>query len=601
MKSGQLKIALATPNLRLGAVISNTDTISKAITDATKAGASIVALPLLCISGGFAEDMGHFGDFQKSCHLALETLTAQNTKHNALVILSLPIEIIDNSCDNQIRTMAAFIKNGKVLALTIDKQHGETFPKTNIVIGDTLVPITDYPIVDIDKTRLGVVFGEDFDSPTPHSLKLVQNGTNLIINLGASQALIGSFDNRQSKIAHMSQELGCTYAYVSGGAGMSVSNTVYSGDKIFAQNGHIISASTGDDLPITVSNLQLTASNSPPLNPQLSTIHYPLTTTTRLPYVPTNPAHFDEAMDILVRGIKGRMEHINVTKVIFGLSGGLDSAMTLCLCAHMAKKYKLSPKNIICVTMGGLASSSRTANNADKLIKLYGVTGLDIPITNAVTTHLKAIGHNGKADIAYENTQARERTKIILDLANMHGALVLGTGDLSEIALGWSTYGGDQLAQYNPNSSLSKTFIRAYLRHYATKPTTDKKISAVMTDILATPISPELKQNQDTEKEIGPYELHDFFLYYMICKQHGVADTINLCYTAYPEYDRKVILATMRKFLTRFFSQQFKRLFGCDGIQITPHDLTNLQIKTDFSGEVWLKELDDFEKSETSK
>ena len=610
MKFGFTKVALAAPYLRLGAPAQNSDAIIKAVAEAAKAGAEIIALPLLCISGGPADSMEQYAPLLGGCFDALAKIAAASTKHKSLVIPSLPVRL-----GKQIYTAVAFVANGKVLMLQTNYNGGVSPP--SITIGGTETPVEYLPVINCVNlgARIMVITGEDFDNPPSC---FAGNCANLIINIAASKAMLGSFAKRQSKIINASERLTCAYAYISGGQGMSVSGSVYSGDKIAAQNGKLLAKSTGENDTIIYADFDLEYIDNMRISPNFndSNIYHMASTLipvdiphgtgkisrpiSRLPYVPADPTEFDNVVDILARGVKGRMEHIGVGKVIFGLSGGLDSAMTLRICVHMADKYKINRDNIICVTMSGAASSTRTASNAQKLIKLYGVRGIDIPIAEAVTQHLEDIGHKSTTDIVFENAQARERTQILLNLANKYGALVLGTGDLSEIALGWSTFGGDQLAQYNPNSSLAKTFIRAALRYYALN-LADRDVAEVMTDILATPISPELTKNQDTEKELGPYELHDFFLHNLIGKGFNCAKTLYMTGLAFPEYSAVVTRQTLRKFITRFFSHQFKRLFGCDGIQITPYDLSNLYIKTDFSGEQWLAELDAIEAAAAKK
>jgi len=611
MKLGFVKVALATPYLRLGAPSQNCDNILKAINTATKAGAEIVALPYLCISGGPCDSMSAYSTLLDGCIDTLNRIAAHSTKHKALVIVSLPMRLGLHICN-----VVAYVYGGEVVSLQAFDPQDRNYD--SITIGSQTIDIkTGCLILDCPNlsAKLAVVLGEDFDRPLSDATVASHHGANLIINLAASIAHLGSYDKRKSNIVRVSKVLPCAYAYVSGGSGMSVSGGVYSGDKIAAEYGKIIASSKNDDDTVIYADFDMEAVDNLRLNPfdwehnnsyiyarpDKVTCSVPSSggkltrAVTRLPYVPEDPSEFDNVIDILARGIFGRMEHIGVSKVIFGLSGGLDSTMVLRTCVHMCNRYNLPLTNIICVTMSGFGTSSRTKNNAKTLITSYGVTGIDIPISDAVTRHLADIGHTATNDIVYENAQARERAQILLDLANKHGALMLGTGTVSEEALGWSTYGGDQLAQYNPNSSLSKTFVRAALRYYALTTTTNSNIAAVITDILATPMSPELIKNQSTEEILGPYEILDFYLYNLIGKGLSVTKTLHLAALAYPEHKAEDLRRHMRQFVTRFFTHQFKRLFGCDGIQITPFDLSGLRIKTDFSNEQWLKELNDLE------
>jgi len=599
MKNNYLKIALATPPLTVGAPEKNLLEIKKTVKTANKQKAEVVVFGQNALTGYTLGSMAKYSQVLDGTVLALADLIKFSASVNTVIIIGLPLLVCSEVVD-----AAAVINNGSLVKIisSCDNHLGlelvELFGEDREICFDAVIK---------DKTfnfNFSVVFGEDFDALVPASQDRVEEGADIIFNLSASPALINSFDERKQKIEVLAKRLTCGYVYVSTGLGESVSQNVYSGDKIAVEAGVLVMAAEGDKEEVIYAELDVDAVKRKKVIQSRHKNSFVADTTieiknqndqltrkpVRLPFVPKN-AEFDRIFDILARGIYTRMKEAGNEKVILGLSGGLDSANVLLVVHKMFVKYGLDLKNIICVEMPANTSSSRTKNNAEKMIERLGVTGMVIPIQDAVDAHLKQIGHTSKTDIVYENSQARERTKILLDLANKHGALMLGTGDLSEVALGWSTFGGDQLAQYNPNSSLTKTLIRAMTRNYCLT-TKDTELARVLNDVLATPISPELLENQDTEKSIGPYEIHDFYLYNLIGKGLSVEKTFNLACIAFFDYKPKDILNYLRIFITRFFTNQFKRTASCDGIQLHPYDLTGMVINTEFNAEQFLKEVD---------
>ncbi|MCL2061067.1 MAG: NAD(+) synthase [Firmicutes bacterium] len=607
MKHGFIKLALCTPPLTLGAPDKNAKEIMRCVKEAQKKKAELAVFGRLSLTGSSLGSMARYNQLLSGAKNALNDLVAFSKTVKTAFIVGVPI-----NAGGAVVSCAAVISDGDLIALV-----GES--SGTAVLGNkpyTLCP--DAVLHTKNGYKLSVVFEEDFDKPIPAAQRLVCGGADLIINLASSAALIDSFESRISKIKAVTDRLSCAYAYVSTGAGEAVSDNVYSGDKIAAELGAIVASFDGDSEEILYAEIDVDAVRCEKVYKGMSddgacieghTCVYPLSlkdsgaeltrAINRLPFVPQG-AEFDRVFDIMGRGIYTRMREAGASKLILGLSGGLDSTILLLACDRMFTKYGLRNKDIIAVMMPADASSARTKNNAAKLIQLFGVTGMEIPIQDIITLHLKRIDHSDTHDVVYENAQARERTQILLDLANKYNALMLGTGDLSETALGWSTFGGDQLAQYNPNSSLAKTLIRAMTRNYCLT-TKNAEIARVLNDVLATPVSPELLPNQDTEVSVGPYELHDFFLYNLIGKGFSVTKVYALACRAFFDYAKKDIIKYLRIFITRFFTNQFKRNSACDGIQLSEFDLTHKIIHSEFNAEQFLTEVELIEKELTAK
>lgn len=607
MKYGYIKVAAATPKIKIGATRYNSENIKQSIKQAASLGAEIIVFGELNITGATCGSMFRYNQLLEGGLSALTELAKFTSNLLSTVVVGLPFKYNDN-----VYNCSAVLSQGKIAALIPSKSENEIFDDYNqmeiieVKIGGQSVPFGKNIIIENASVgyKLGIVVGEDFNRLNSDSSNCAKHCANIIINSSAGVATVYSYQKRISKISAISEKLNCAYIYVSGGMGESVSGNVYSGDKIITETGEVITCSGGDETDLLVTEIDIDAvtNSRQKSKTQFSEQWHTITLTSsiidsfltreidRLPFVPSTH-EFEEIFDIIGRAIYSRMTEIGTEKVIFGLSGGLDSTMVLIILEQMFNKYKLPLKNIIAVTMRGLGSSNRTQDNAAQLIKALKVSNINIPITDAVKNHLKDIGHDNTDDVVYENAQARERAQILLDLSNKHSALMLGTADLSEIALGWSTYGGDQLAQYNPNSSLSKTMIKAMTRYY-TLSTKNEKAAQIISDILSTPISPELKYNQNTEELLGPYEVHDFFIYNLIGKGYSISKLLYMTSIAFPDIQRDKIKIHLKLFINRFFVNQFKRTFGCDGVQVSNFDLSKLNLRSDFSSEQWLQQLE---------
>jgi NAD+ synthase (glutamine-hydrolysing) len=309
----------------------------------------------------------------------------------------------------------------------------------------------------------------------------------------------------------------------------------------------------------------------------------------QLPFVSNNKHHLNSIINILQQSTYRRVKETHNKGVVVGISGGLDSSFVLALSRSIQLRYP-DFGEIYAVNMHTHNTSDLSRLNANRLIKSCNAIHIDIPISNQVATHLHDIGHSGAHDITYQNAHARRRSSILLDLSNMYKVLHLGTGDMSEIALGWSTYGGDQLAQFNPNSNLTKTMLRVLLPHIS-RQLDNRDLQQIAQDIVNAPISPELKPNQKTEEELGPYDFFDFVMYYFVFQRQPIASVYRLCQQHFDNIDSNTIKKHLSTFVDRFFVNQFKRLYGCDGIRVQEYDLNNLIIRSDFDPSIYHQEL----------
>ncbi|MCH5164226.1 MAG: NAD(+) synthase [Clostridiales bacterium] len=538
-----INVALCTPEIKPGAVLSNTEKIKNCIFKAKKA--DLIVFPRLCITGVTCGSMYSFPILTSAALNALDDIAAATDK---TVIIGLP-----TTRDGRVYDSIAVIQNGNYSIYSPAKGMTEG-GKNSLTYGEDIIP-------DFDIEGLTVRILPEIDSAP---------GADLVLVPTAYPSYLGTTDEVISAASAIPAAI-----VVSSGKGESVSGKVMSGDKIVTLNGKLEEYAGYDEEIITAKIGKIKDSVLAPKKPPRE-----------ISFTPLSDKECGEAYDIMGRGIVGRMSEIGTNKVILGLSGGLDSANVLVAAVLAFEKYKIDKKNIICVTMRGNASSKRTQDNAASLIDAFKVTGINVPIDSAVSLHLRSIGHEAK-DVVYENAQARERTQILLDLSNKHNALMLGTGDLSEICLGWSTFGGDQLSQYNPNCSLTKTAIRALLRYYSVIKH-NKAAAKIIEDILATPVSPELLSGQETETILGPYEVHDYFIREIVAKKKQPKDIISDAISIFG-LSEATVKQYLKTFLSRLFRYQFKRNFGPDGVQLFPYDLTDLTIRSDFSPELWLK------------
>lgn len=498
------------------------------------------------------------------------------------------------------------------------------------------IPFGTNLIFDLCGVKTGIEICEDLWVPNPPSTLLSTAGAEVILNLSATNELIGKHRYLKSIISNQSAACRCAYCYSSAGWGESSTDLVFSGNAIIAVDGEVVKSeqrfnpgslestidvdieklrndrrrfSTFFDF-VTNENIRIIKGESPECFSNGIDIAY-AKELSPTPFVPDSKVrlseHCEEILNIQAYGLLKRLDSINCKKAVIGVSGGLDSTLALLVTVEAFKKGNLPLEGIIGVTMPGKATTSRTKNNAEELLRLLGVTFREIPIGDAVDIHFRDIGQDPNMfDVTFENSQARERTQILMDLANKENGIVIGTGDLSELALGWCTYNGDQISMYNVNASVPKTLVRHLVNYFSLK-SGDERISRVLADILATPISPELVPSsnddisQKTEDLVGPYELHDFILYHFLRNSFSPKKIYFLAKRAFKgKYEDKVILKWMKTFFRRFFTQQFKRSCMPDGPKVGSVCLSprgDWRMPSDASPRIWLDEIEELQKS----
>lgn len=543
-----LTVSLCSPQLIPGAVKHNTQKIKDALLQTKKS--NLVVFPRLAISGATCGSMYSFPVLTAAAENALSEIAAEVTN---TVVLGLP-----------------FVKDGKTFDAIAVIQNNDVrlfFPNKGMTdCGNNAIYYGNDTIPDITVNGISVRILTELNAKDACGADFIVVPTAYPSYVGKTKDVISVCKNFAA------------IALVSSGKGESVSNRILSGDKIICVGGKEEAYGNYDEEIVTAK-----------INCNKCKSHEEIVSTRNVSLLPLNDEECAEIYEIMGRGIIGRMREIGTNKIILGLSGGLDSTNVLVAAVLAFEKHKLDTKNIICVTMRGGASSSRTQNNASALIEAYKVTGINVPIDTAVTLHMRSICHDEK-DVVFENAQARERTQILLDLSNKYNALMLGTGDLSEICLGWSTFGGDQLSQYNPNCSVTKTAMRKMLAYYCSLKRTNKTAARIIEDILSTPVSPELLSGQETEAILGPYEVHDFFITEIIAKKQSPDKVLAAAIKEF-SLEESVAKEYINKFLSRLFRYQFKRNFGPDGVKLFPYDLCDMTIRSDFNPQPWLDKI----------
>lgn len=550
-------MALCTPKLRPGAVKSNTQEIISCIERTKKA--DLLIFPRLSITGATCGSMYAFPSLTDGAKAALKQI-ASSVSTDKTVVVGLPMEE-----GGAVYDTTAVISGGKTKLYHLPK---------GLYDGDSEALSFGSDEISLEIDDLGIKIVSSFPSGDEKHVSSFPNGDEKHVSpfpSGGDEIVVvqSAYPAYLGKRQELRAAMGSASAVISSGAGESVSGKIMSGDKLVRLGDKEYYAGF-DEETLLVKLGKIKGQAAP-------------TSTRPVSLSPLTDDECDEIYGLMGRGIVGRMNEIGCKKVILGLSGGLDSANVLVATVLAFEKYKLDKKNIICVTMRGSASSKRTQDNASALIEAYGVTGMNVPIDTAVTLHMRAIDHAEK-DVVYENAQARERTQILLDLSNKFGALMLGTGDLSEICLGWSTFGGDQLSQYDPNCSLTKTAIRKLLTHYVASKH-NKAAAKILNDVINTPVSPELVSGQETEAILGSYEIHDLLIEELIAKRRSPKEALeNVVKCGFPQGEVKKCLSVLT---SRFFRYQFKRNFGPDGVKLFPYDLVGMTIRSDFIGEMW--------------
>ena len=635
MKQGFVKVAAATPNVRVADVDYNKQEICKAIDEAVSNGAKIVVLPELCVTGYTCGDLFAQDVLLKKAEEALQEIITHTEGHDALMIVGLPYAV-----HGKLYNVAAVFSHGELLGLvpkTFLPNSGEAYemrqfcpaPKKAewLLINREEIPFGPkllFSCVDMPNLVVATEICEDVWAPNPPSVEAALVGATVIVNCSASAEAVGKDTYRGDLIRGQSARIIAGYVYANAGEGESTTDVVYGGHNIIAENGVILSESPQFVNEIIYSEIDVDRiiserrknTSFQPLEDSNEAIRIPFsldieeTTLTRkveaMPFVPSNlqdrENRCEEILTIQAMGLKKRMQHAHCTSAVVGISGGLDSTLALLVTAKAFDMLGLERSKIESVTMPCFGTTGRTYQNACTLTKKLGATLKEVVIKDAVRTHFRDIGHDENVhDVTFENAQARERTQVLMDIANMTGGMVIGTGDMSELALGWATYNGDHMSMYGVNGSVPKTLVRHLVKYYADT-CQDKELSAVLLDILDTPVSPELLPPKDgeiaqkTEDLVGPYELHDFYLYYILRFGYTPSKIYRLAKYAFAgTYDDATILKWLKTFYRRFFMQQFKRSCLPDGPKVGSVDVSprgGLRMPSDACATVWLEELD---------
>lgn len=644
MQNGFIKVAAAIPSVKVADCSYNVQQIESLIAMAEGKGVEVIVFPELCITGYTCQDLFKQTLLLEQAETSVLMLLDFTRKLDIISIVGVPVVVGD-----LLLNCAAVIQKGDLLGLvpkTYLPNYSEFYEKRWFASSQDLQPseirfagnkivVTPQPTLfrTCDGAMFGVEICEDVWAPVPPSCNLALSGADIIFNLSASDELIGKHDYLKGLLAQQSARMISGYVYSGCGFGESTQDVVYGGNAIAYENGQLLAESErfalDSQLIITQIDVEKIRNerrtNSTYINAQrghdsrIVNAHTVMPRDFELirdvdphPFIPKTDdmeKSCDEIFSIQVAGLAKRLVHTGCKTVVVGISGGLDSTLALLVCVRTFDKLQLSRKGIVGVTMPGFGTTDRTYNNAVNLMKSLGITLREISIADAVKQHFNDIGHDINVhDVTYENSQARERTQILMDLSNQLGALVIGTGDLSELALGWATYNGDHMSMYGVNAGVPKTLIKYLVKFVAMSEDSDETRS-ILLDIIDTPISPELipadeagNITQKTEDLVGPYELHDFFLYHIIRFGYRPSKIFMLARKAFdgsnpeaPFYDYETIKKWLTIFLRRFFNQQFKRSCLPDGPKVGSVSLSprgDWRMPSDASSALWLKECE---------
>ena len=634
MKNGFVKVAAATPDIRVADVEFNTQNIINVMEEAQKNGAKILVFPELCVTGYTCSDLFDHSVLLKASRKALLEIAENTSDKDMLVFVGAPLEV-----NGKLYNVAAAMNQGEILGFTTKTflpNYGEFYEMRQFTPGPQTVreitfegkkipfgPQILFQAEGMEELVVAAEICEDVWSPIPPSIQAALEGATVIVNCSASDETIGKDTYRRALISGQSARLISGYIYANAGEGESTTDLVFGGHNIIAENGTILKESSRYVNEIVYSEIDLQRitgerrknTTFQPLDEE-TLVRVPFTieetktfltrTFPKKPFVPsdeqTRAQRCEEILTIQAMGLKKRLAHTNARTAVVGISGGLDSTLALLVTARAFDMLGRDKKDIIAVTMPCFGTTDRTYQNACEMSKKVGATLIEVPIADAVNIHFRDIGHDPEDhSVTYENCQARERTQVLMDIANKTWGMVIGTGDLSELALGWATYNGDHMSMYGVNASVPKTLVR-HLVKYAADDTTDEALKNVLYDVLDTPVSPELLPPKDgdiapkTEDLVGPYELHDFFLYFMLRFGYEPSKIFRIaCMTFDGEYDKETIFKWLETFCRRFFSQQFKRSCLPDGPKVGTVALSprgDWRMPSDACVAVWMKDLE---------
>ena len=634
MRDGFIKAAAGTPRIRVADCRYNAEQIFTLMREAAKQGVRVLALPELCITGYTCGDLFLQDTLLKGAEDSLSTVLEATKNLDMITALGLPVR-----WGGKLYNCAAVIHKGELLGL-VPKTHipnyGEFYEKRwfeaapgegrmirfcgqETYLGSDVI----FPCETMQGLTVGVEICEDLWAAEPPSVRLAGAGATVILNLSASDEVVGKAEYRRQLVAGQSARLVCGYVYADAGEGESSTDLVFAGHNLIAENGVLLAERRfANGLTVTELDVQrldyerrrmttFRAGGEELLEVPFALEPAPTALTrhvSRTPFVPEDAwdrkNRCNEILLIAALGLKKRLEHSGAKAAVVGLSGGLDSTLAILITSIAMKLMDRPASDIIAVTMPCFGTTDRTRDNAVELAERLGATLKRIDIGEAVKVHFRDIGQSmDDHDVTFETGQARERTQVLMDIANQCGGLVVGTGDLSELALGWATYNGDHMSMYGVNASIPKTLVRHLVSFVSDdKAEEDERLSAVLSDILDTPVSPELlpaiegRIAQKTEDLVGPYELHDFFLYYAVRWAFPPKKVLRLAEHAFGRsYDRATLLKWLKNFYRRFFAQQFKRSCLPDGPKVGSLTLSprgDWRMPSDAVAALWMDELE---------
>ena len=635
MKHGFVKVAAITPKIKVADPVYNAKVICEEMDKAVQKGAKLLVFPELCLTGYTCQDLFLQETLLQAAEEALRLVMAHTEGTDVLVFVGFPFEM-----GQKLYNVAAVLFDGELLGMVpkmapvdcaefCESRYFATgndevtmclFDEEEVPFGTNLLFTCD----NVKGLTIGVEIGGDAWTPVSPGTMHALAGANVIVNLSACDEFVGKHDYRRMLVQTTSSRLMCGYITASAGEGESTQDLVFGGYNLIGENGMILAENTAfsgeavyADLDIRRLCMERRKNNTFVINQEETYLEVPFTfalTQTQLerkfsptPFVPEKEEdrarRCEEILAIQSQGLKKRYEHIGCKTAVLGISGGLDSTLALLVTVRAFDLLGLSREQIYAVTMPCFGTTDRTYQNARKLAQTLGTTLREVNIKDAVNIHFRDISHDPENhDVTYENAQARERTQVLMDIANQVGGLVIGTGDMSELALGWATYNGDHMSMYGVNAGVPKTLVRHLVRHYADT-CKNAELAAVLLDVLDTPVSPELLPPKDgeisqvTEDLVGPYELHDYFLYYMLRMGYEPAKIYRIARLSFAgKYEDEVILKWLKNFYRRFFAQQFKRSCLPDGPKVGSVGLSprgDLRMPSDACARVWINELEE--------
>lgn len=634
MKQGFIKVAAATPDIRVADTAFNAREIIKKMKEAAENGAKIIVFPELCITGYTCGDLFTQDILLEQAKVGLCRIAEETKELEAIIFVGCPLAV-----DGELYNTAAALNKGKILGFTTKTflpNYGEFYEMRQYTPGPEEVrmirfageeipfgPQILFESIETEGLILAAEICEDVWSPIPPSIKAALEGAVILVNCSASDETIGKDRYREELIKGQSARLIAGYVYANAGEGESTTDVVFGGHNLIAENGTILKASrrfsnetiySEIDIKRLLSERRKNTTFRSAAKKTLKIVPFSVkeeeATLTRTfssaPFVPQDEkersARCEEILSIQAMGLKKRLVHTKASGAVVGISGGLDSTLALLVTAKAFDMIGIPRSQIKAVTMPCFGTTDRTYKNACQMSRKLGASLLEVPIREAVTVHFRDIGHDlNDHSVTYENGQARERTQVLMDLANKDGGLVIGTGDMSELALGWATYNGDHMSMYGVNASVPKTLVRHLVQYYADT-CRDEELQKILLDVLDTPVSPELLPPEDgqiaqkTEDLVGPYELHDFYLYYVLRFGYEPSKIYRIAKRAFEGvYDEETILKWLKKFYWRFFSQQFKRSCLPDGpkvgsVAVSPRG--DLRMPSDACVRIWMDELE---------